>query len=74
MTTEHTTDRKLSRRNFLRVGAGTGATVALSGLIARNASASPTERNKASRDSGGYGMLYPMQTENTGETLLALPE
>ena len=74
MTTEQSTDRKLSRRNFLRVGAGTGATVALSGLIARNASASPTERNKASRDSGGYGMLYPMQTENMGETLLALPE
>ena len=64
----------MSRREFLTAGAGAGVGAALSGLIARNAAAAPGDRNRADRDSGGYGELSPRKAENDPGTYLALPE
>lgn len=64
----------MSRKDFLATGAGAGIGAALSGLVARNAAARPGDRNKADRDSGGYGELSPKQAENDPGTYLALPE
>lgn len=64
----------MSRKEFLTAGAGAGVGAALSGLIARNAAAAPGDRNRADRDSGGYGGLSPRKAENDPGTYLALPE
>lgn len=64
----------MSRKEFLTAGVGAGVGAALSGLVARNAAAAPGKRNKADKDSGGYGELSPRQAENDPGTYLALPE
>lgn len=66
--------RGISRKDFLVAGAGAGIGTALSGLVARNAGAKPGDRNRADKDSGGYGKLSPKQAENDPGTYLALPE
>lgn len=66
--------RGISRKDFLVAGAGAGIGTALSGLVARNVGAKPGDRNKADKDSGGYGELSPKQAENDPGTYLALPE
>jgi secreted PhoX family phosphatase len=66
--------RGISRKDFLVAGAGAGIGTALSGLVARNAGAKPGGRNRADKDSGGYGELSPKQAENDPGTYLALPE
>ncbi|CAN5783511.1 DUF839 domain-containing protein [soil metagenome] len=66
--------RGISRKDFLVAGAGAGIGTALSGLVARNAGARPGDRNRADKDSGGYGELSPKQAENDPGTYLALPE
>lgn len=67
---------KIDRRAFLRGTAAVGgAMFGLEGLIARGVSAAPRHGvGFAAKGSGGYGPLYPTATNNTGETLLALPE
>ncbi len=68
MDVEKSTGRALSRRDFLKAGAGVGVGAALSGLVARNALAVPSrERNQAGKEDGGYGPLQPAGPE------LALP-
>ncbi|HEY0735685.1 MAG TPA: alkaline phosphatase PhoX [Herpetosiphonaceae bacterium] len=67
---------KIDRRAFLRGTAAVGGAVfGLEGLIARGASAAPRHGvGFAAKGAGGYGPLFPTATNNTGETLLALPE
>ena len=74
MDIERRAGRGMSRKEFLTAGAGAGVGAALSGLIARNAAAAPGDRNRADRDSGGYGGLSPRKAENDPGTYLALPE
>ncbi len=72
--TGRTAESGMSRKEFLSAGAGASIGAALSGLVARNVAAAPGERNRAGRDSGGYGELSPRQAENDPGTYLALPE
>ena len=66
MDVEKSTGRSLSRREFLKAGAGVGVGAALSGLVARNAMAVPSKgRKKAGKDEGGYGPLRPAGPELT---------
>lgn len=74
MSSEQTVREGMSRKEFLAAGVGAGVGAALSGLVARNAAAAPGNRNKADKDSGGYGELSPKQAENDPGTYLALPE
>ena len=64
---------RVDRRTFLRHTAVAGGTaVALQGLIARGTMAAPAPA--AQIGTGSYGPLVPRASNNTGETLLALPE
>lgn len=64
---------KLGRRQFIYTAgiAGAGA-FAFSGLI--NRSAALSANNAPSLSAPGYGPLFPTKSNNTGETLLALPK
>ena len=74
MSSEQRVREGMSRKDFLTAGVSVGVGAALSGLVARNAVAAPGNRNKADKDSGGYGELSPKQAENDPGTYLALPE
>ncbi len=65
----------ISRRNFMfQLGATTvGVALGFSGLQ-RRAMAFAVDSSLASMHASGFGELIPTQTENTGETFLALPK
>lgn len=67
---------KVDRRTFLRGSAvAGGALMGAQGLMARGVfAASPNNRGYAKKGDGGYGPLAPRASENTGETLLSLPD
>lgn len=66
---------KLNRRNFLYAGALAGGAVGLQGLMACLTSDSASYGDLlATKNAGAYGALRPVASQNTGETLLALPE
>ena len=66
----------INRRKFLsRTVQTTGVAFAMQSFIARGAlAASGDGRSRGRRCDGDYGDLQPTVSENTGETLLALPE
>jgi uncharacterized protein len=66
----------INRRKFLsRTVQTTGVAFAMQSFIARGAlAASGDGRSRGRRCDGDYGDLPPTVSENTGETLLALPE
>ncbi|HEY9435097.1 MAG TPA: alkaline phosphatase PhoX [Blastocatellia bacterium] len=66
----------INRRKFLsRTVQTTGVAFAMQSLIARGAlAASGNGRSRGRRCDGDYGDLQPTVSENTGETLLALPD
>jgi secreted PhoX family phosphatase len=59
-----------SRRNFLRSTMAGGSLLGIEALMTRGLGACAAERAPVP----GYGILRPIASENTGETLLALPE
>ena len=64
----------LDRRTFLRNSTLAGGVLfGFQGLVARTTLAAPSLA-RAAKGAGGYGPLFPTPTENTGETLLSLPE
>lgn len=67
-----------SRRAFLGTGLSTGAALALQRLVARGelfaGGAARYADLIAAKGAGSYGALRPLPANNTGETLLALPE
>jgi uncharacterized protein len=65
---------KLDRRNFIFTAglAGAGA-FAFSGLVNRAALLNANRLASPSLSTPGYGPLFPTKSNNTGETLLALP-
>lgn len=68
MSSEKVIRDGLSRKEFLKAGVGASVGAVLTGLVARNAMAVPSEgRKKASKGEGGYGPLQPAGPE------LALP-
>ena len=66
----------INRRKFLsRTVQTTGVAFAMQSFVARGAlAASGDGRSRGRRCDGDYGDLQPTVSENTGETLLALPE
>ncbi len=66
---------KLNRRNFLRQTAiAGGAALALQGLVARDMLKTGGARAFAAAGSGGYGPIAARPSNNTGESLIMLPE
>ena len=65
----------MDRRNFIFTAgmAGAGA-FAFSGLVNRAALLSANHVSKSSLSTLSYGPLFPTKSNNTGETLLALPK
>ena len=72
MTFDPETASLFSRRHFLATGVRGATALAFSRLMARAALA--ISANPDDPVSGSYGPLFPARTENTGETLLALPK
>ncbi|MCI0660041.1 MAG: PhoX family protein [Acidobacteria bacterium] len=67
--------KPINRRNFLsRTVQTTGVAFAMQGFVARGALAASGNGRRRNRCEGDYGELVPTVSENTGETLLALPE
>src|SRR5262245_52254084 len=64
----------INRRKFLsRTIQTTGAAFAMQSFVARGALAASGASRRGEKSDGDYGDLVPAVTENTGETLLALP-
>jgi uncharacterized protein len=68
--------KPINRRNFLsRTVQTTGVAFAMQSFVARGTLAASSDgRGRGNRCDGDYGELVPTVSENTGETLLALPE
>jgi uncharacterized protein len=66
----------INRRKFLsRTVQTTGVAFAMQSFVARGAlAASGDDRRRGRRCDGDYGDIAPVASENTGETILALPE
>ena len=66
----------INRRKFLsRTVQTAGVAFAMQSFVARGAlAASGDDRGRGRRCDGDYGDLAPTASENTGETILALPE
>ncbi len=65
---------KLDRRSLLKSGFSAAAGIGLSGLVARNGLAGSALARGEANQAGGYGPLAPAKAQNSGETILALPE
>lgn len=65
---------KLDRRNFIFRAGLAGGAFAFSGLINRAAALSGHRLASPLLSAPGYGPLLPTRSNNTGETLLALPK
>ncbi len=66
----------INRRKFLsRTVQTTGVALAMQSFVARGAlAASSASRRRGNKCDGDYGDLAPVASENTGETILTLPE
>jgi secreted PhoX family phosphatase len=66
---------QINRRKFLSKTAQTaGVAFAMQSFVARGALADSGNGSRGKKSDGDYGDLVPTATENTGETLLALPQ
>jgi len=67
--------KPINRRNFLsRTVQTTGVAFAMQSFVARGTLAASGAGRRRDSCNGDYGELVPTVSENTGETLLALPE